>query len=173
VLSQSPFIHLHNFQRKRLFTLLTLNRKKPWWSQSSEIWRRVSWRKNETGMLLLPFSGYRTTIRQSVCQLTEVLGVVQISLNCSHFAFITTSSYVHVSSLEGFFLLGKEERCHQTTTFRNWSPSEVPVRHFEEQLTISLFNIGCRWLLYGAERHVTARDFSFLPPPPPPPKRPY
>jgi hypothetical protein len=75
--------------------------------------------RNETGMLLLPFSGYRATIRQSLCQLTEVLGVVQISLARSHFAFITNSSYVHVSSLEGFFLLGKEERCHQTTTFRN------------------------------------------------------
>ena len=102
-------------------------------------------------MLLLPFSRYWTTIRQSLCQLTEVLGVVQISLTCLHFAFITNSSYVHVSSLEGLFLLGKEERCHQTTTFRNWRPSKVPVTHSEEHLTISIFNIGCHWLLYGAE----------------------
>jgi len=124
--------------------------------------------RNERGLSLLPFSGYRTTIRQFLCQLTEVLGVVQISLTYSHFAVITNSPYVHVSPLEGFFLLGKEERCHQTITFRKWNPSKVPVRHFQKHLTIPIFNSGCHWLLYWAGRHVRAKDFSFLSAPPQP-----
>ena len=163
---------MHNFQRKRLCAFPTLNRKKQWWLQSSGIWRRVSWRKKWNSNIITDLFGISDNNRKISLSADRSSRRGPNKLNLFTLAFITNPSYVHVSSLEGFFLLGKEERCHQTTTFRNWSPSNVPVRHFEEHLTIPIFNSGCHWLLYGAERHVRARDFSFLSSPPPP-KSPY